>query len=157
MVGAVNLHASCVAFGEDAVLIQGEPGSGKSTLALELIETAGNGLGVEVMRARLVSDDRTLVRQVDGMLMASVPENLSGKIEVRGLGILEVPDTQRSARLALVILLQPKASRMPDTAQTVQILDVKLPLVVFPSESGALPSRVRAAFLRVKSAVAHGQ
>ena len=46
-----TLHASCVAIGDLAVLIQGHSGAGKSDLALRLVDRG----------AKLVSDDYTLL------------------------------------------------------------------------------------------------
>src|SRR3712207_9214581 len=73
-------HASCVAISGCAVLIGGRSGSGKSDLALRLIDRG----------ASLVSDDQTMVRRLNGRLLASAPPSIVGKLEVRGLGILEL-------------------------------------------------------------------
>ena len=73
-----TLHASCVAKDGRAILISGRSGSGKSDLALRLIDRG----------ADLVSDDYTIVRRVGGKLVATAPENIRNKLEIRGLGIL---------------------------------------------------------------------
>ena len=57
------LHATCVAFGANAVLILGAAGSGKSALALQLM-----ALGCD-----LVSDDRTAVVAEGAKLIAAAP------------------------------------------------------------------------------------
>ena len=54
---SLTVHASCVAFGNKAVLIRGKPGSGKSDLVLQLIDAQGYGLGAKLLRAKLVADD----------------------------------------------------------------------------------------------------
>lgn len=86
------LHATCVEADGHGLLILGGSGSGKSTLALDLI-----GLG-----ARLVADDRTILRAREGGLVASPPEVLEGRIEARHVGLLRLPFTAR-ARVGLAI------------------------------------------------------
>ena len=82
------IHGTCVALGPHAALIRGRSGSGKSDLALRFLALPPEH-GLEPL---LVADDQVWVeRQKDGSLVASAPSNLAGKIEVRGLGILEVP------------------------------------------------------------------
>src|SRR3546814_17916312 len=75
----VNIHASCVAAGNGGVLILGNSGQGKSDLALRLIDRG----------ARLVADDRCDIWFERGRLWCRPPENLPGKLAVRGIGILE--------------------------------------------------------------------
>nr|WP_298919646.1 HPr kinase/phosphatase C-terminal domain-containing protein [uncultured Roseobacter sp.] len=84
------LHASCVALRGRAVLIQGESGSGKSGLALELMAYG----------AELVSDDQTVLLELDGALWATAPASIKGLIEARGVGIL----TAKSCGSAEVVL-----------------------------------------------------
>src|SRR3546814_8932333 len=79
----VNIHASCVAAGNGGVLILGQSGQGKSDLALRLIDRG----------ARLVADDRCDIWHERGRLWCRPPENLAGKLEVRGIGIVERPWT----------------------------------------------------------------
>jgi serine kinase of HPr protein (carbohydrate metabolism regulator) len=72
-----TLHASCVAIKGRAVLIEGRSGEGKSDLALRLIDRG----------AVLVSDDQTICQRRDGVLHATPPATIAGKIEVRSVGI----------------------------------------------------------------------
>lgn len=101
----VNIHASCVLLGEagthmhaDAragILLLGQSGSGKSQLALRLIERG----------AILVSDDRTELHSNSDVLVAQTPRNLAGLLEVRGMGVVELPFAPQ-AQIALAVLLQ---------------------------------------------------
>lgn len=110
------VHASCVAIGGRAMLIAGPSGAGKSDLALRLIDRG----------ATLVSDDYTSLRVEDGRLIASAPELIAGKLEVRGLGILDVYRLVE-APVALWIDLAPP-ERLPAPA-THGIAGVTLPAV----------------------------
>ena len=105
------IHGTCVALGPHAALIRGPSGSGKSDLALRFLALAAEP-GLEPL---LVADDQVWVeRQKDGSLVASAPPTLAGKIEVRGLGIVEVPHRE-AARLALAVdlVLPQEVPRMP--------------------------------------------
>ncbi len=100
------IHATCVAIAATGVLIRGASGAGKSDLALRLIDGG----------AELVADDYCEITVKDGHLVAAVPLNLAGKIEVRGFGIVPLPFCA-SAVVGLVVDLMPEADveRMPGT------------------------------------------
>lgn len=89
---STSLHATCVAFGDRAVLIRGPSDSGKSALALELI-----GIG-----AVLIADDLTPLRREGKKIIALAPPRLRGVIEARGVGLLHTPYRER-AKLCLVV------------------------------------------------------
>ncbi|MDP4143095.1 MAG: HPr(Ser) kinase/phosphatase [Bacillota bacterium] len=63
------------------ILITGESGVGKSETALELVKRGH----------RLVADDAVDIKEVDNILHGSSPYITSGMLEVRGLGIIDVP------------------------------------------------------------------
>ena len=69
--------------------------------------------------------------------MASAPETIAGKMEVRGIGIVTV-ETEESGILGLVVDLAPDPpERMPEP-ETVEILDIALPLLrLNPFEASA--------------------
>ena len=121
------IHGTCVALDGVAVLLRGPPGSGKSDLALRLIDGGG----------RLIADDQTLVEMRDGRLMASAPENIARKMEVRGVGVLAV-ETEESGILGLVVDLEPDPpERMPEP-ESAEILGAALPLLrLNPFEASA--------------------
>ncbi len=113
------LHASCVALGaRRAVLILGPSGSGKSALALQLI----------ALGARLVADDRTLLRPDGASLIASAPATITGRIEARGLGLIELPHLPEAAVTLVVDLSEPETDRLPPRRMT-RVLGHDLPLV----------------------------
>ena len=97
------LHATTVAIGEVAVVIEGRSGSGKSDLALRLI---GRG-------AVLVSDDQTLLIRRGETLIARAPDTIAGQIEVRGIGIVTMPHVSE-APVGLIVRLGDEDQRMPE-------------------------------------------
>jgi serine kinase of HPr protein (carbohydrate metabolism regulator) len=141
------IHGTCLALGDDGVLLLGAPGSGKSDLALRLIDAAGMGLSGVARIARLVADDQVAIRRADGRLIASAPQALAGKLEIRGIGIVDIAP-QANAALRLAVRLTPAAEieRLPDLAQArMEILGIAIPLVLIDPEKASAPARIRAA------------
>lgn len=133
-----RVHASCVAIDGRGVLLRGPSGSGKSDLALRLIDAG----------ARLVADDQTELTAADGEVIAAPPTSLAGLMEVRGLGVVRMPDHAERAPVRLVIDLVPAAEveRMPAPA-SVTLAGIALPrLALAPFEASA-PAKVRLALL----------
>ncbi|WP_395685428.1 HPr kinase/phosphorylase [Aestuariivirga sp.] len=141
------MHGTCLALGEDGVLLLGEPGSGKSDLALRLIDAAGGGLSGHLRPARLVADDQVLIRRQASRLMATAPPALSGMLEIRGLGLARVTTVPEIA-LTLAVRLTPanEIERMPDLASArIGILGIGLPLIRLDPIMASAPARLRAA------------
>jgi len=105
------VHGSCVAFGRRAALLRGRPGSGKSDLALRFMALPREG----ECEPRLVADDQVWVEaREDGSLVASPPKTIAGKIEVRGLGIVDVPFLAEAQLVLVCDLVSDKdVPRMP--------------------------------------------
>jgi serine kinase of HPr protein (carbohydrate metabolism regulator) len=116
------------------VLIGGRSGSGKSDLALRLIERG----------AALVSDDYTLVRRVEGRLLASAPETIAGRIEMRGVGILQFP-AQSDVPVALFVDLDTSPQRMPEAGETRLLAGVAVPVVGLSGLEASAPLKLEAA------------
>lgn len=110
----LNVHATVVAVGDRAVLLRGPSGAGKSDLALRLIDGG----------AILVADDRALLSVADGRLVARPAPPIAGLIEVRGVGLVQVPHAA-AATVSLVCDLVPPdgVERMPEP-DAVEILGV---------------------------------
>ena len=141
------IHGTCLAIGGDGVLLLGAPGSGKSDLALRLIDAAGMGLSGVARIARLVADDQVAIRRAEGRLIASAPQALAGKLEIRGIGIVDIAP-QANAALRLAVRLTPAAEieRLPDLAQArMEILGIAIPLVLIDPEKASAPAWIRAA------------
>jgi len=105
------VHGTCVALGRRGALLRGSPGSGKSDLALRFMALPGEG----EFQPLLVADDQVWVEAgANGALMASPPETIAGKIEVRGLGIVDVPFLAQAQLVLVCDLVGGKdAPRMP--------------------------------------------
>jgi len=133
-----NLHSSTVALDGRAVLISGPSGSGKSDLALRMLDRGFT----------LVSDDRTILRRLGGKLIASAPDSIKGKLEVRGVGIVEMK-TVANVPVALVVELTSEIPRMPDDDQERLILGAGIPLINVDALTASAPSKVALALERL--------
>ncbi len=128
---AETIHASTVAIDGRAVLISGPSGSGKSDLALRLLDRG----------FVLVSDDQTLLRRDGDRLLATAPPNIAGKLEVRGIGIVEIERTS-DVPVALIVELRSDIQRLPDDSQERPILGVNLPQVSIDAMPASAASKV---------------
>jgi HPr kinase/phosphorylase len=75
-------HGALVEVQGVGVLLLGPSGIGKSECALELVARG----------SRLVADDVVRLRREGGRLLGSAPELIRHYMEIRGIGILYIPD-----------------------------------------------------------------
>ena len=130
-----TIHASAVLVGTRAVLIRGASGAGKSRLAFDLILAGRTG---QIPPAVLVGDDRVHLWASGGQLMVSPAPQLSGLIEIRGLGIRRCPFTAEATVGVVVDLEASDAERLPPPENLLTHLHgVEIPRI--PVESGFLP------------------
>ena len=129
-----TIHASCVARGGRGILIAGRSGSGKSDLALRLLDRG----------AVLVSDDYTAVRAKDGALIASAPANIAGKMEVRGVGIVDAA-TADAVPVAFFVDLDATVERLPEPDAAKVIAGIAIPLMALGSLEASAPIKVELA------------
>ncbi len=138
------LHATTISVAGRAALICGNSGAGKSDLALRCLSMAASPLNPTA--ARLVADDQTIVTRRASELIATAPEAIAGRLEIRGLGIVTIEHEQR-ATIALVVDLSSKtpASRLLDPWPGAIILGLAAPLLrLLPFEASA-PAKLLAA------------
>ena len=129
-----TVRGTCVAIGGRAVLLRGESGAGKSDLALRLIDRG----------ARLVSDDYTEVRLEGGNLLARAPATIAGRIEMRGVGIVEV-EAAADVPLCLLVELDRAPERLPEGPVPTEIAGTVIPAVALAALEPSAPLKVEAA------------
>jgi HPr kinase/phosphorylase len=129
--GSPTIHASVVLVGAHAVLVRGPAGSGKSRLVLDLIQAAASGA---LRFARLVADDRVYLCGAHGRLVARPPAALAGLLEVRGVGLRQLPYEPMAVVSRVVDLDAAASMRMPEGAATQAVIEgLRLPrLAVAP-------------------------
>ena len=138
LLSSETIHASTVASDGRAVLIAGPSGSGKSDLALRLLDRGFT----------LVSDDQTIVRREGDRLVASAPPTIKGKLEIRGIGIVEM-DTMDDVPVALFVELTSEIMRLPDDRRERPVLGINLPLVSVDALTASAASKVALALDRL--------
>ena len=148
--GPELFHGTCIALGRTAALLRGPSGSGKSDLALRFLFLARrNPAALEA--PILVADDQVYLTRQEGRLLARAPEAIRGKMEVRGVGIVDLKSLEQ-AELALVVDLVPatEVERLPEGDTTTRLLGVEVPLArLYPWEASA-PIKLAVALARTK-------
>lgn len=120
---------SAVAIGGRALLIEGRPGSGKSSLALALIDRG----------AQLIGDDGVSLARRDGKVVAAPPPHIRGKLEIRGVGLVDLPPA--SAPAALILSLAAEMPRLPEDVGARELLGVKIPVLAMQIGAPAMAPR----------------
>jgi serine kinase of HPr protein (carbohydrate metabolism regulator) len=138
LLSSETIHASTVASDGRAVLISGPSGSGKSDLTLRLLDRGFT----------LVSDDQTIVRRDGDRLIASAPPTIKGKLEIRGIGIVEMA-TVSDVPIGLYVELTSEIMRLPDDRRERPVLGVNLPLVSVDALTASAASKVALALDRL--------
>jgi HPr kinase/phosphorylase len=119
-----TIHASAVLIGARAALIRGPAGAGKSRFVLALLQAGTQGI---LPFTRLVCDDRAHVEAVHGRLLVRPASALAGLLEVRGLGLRQLPHEPAAVVGWVVDLAENDAARMPSAAGTLTLEGVTLP------------------------------
>ena len=120
-----NIHATALVVGETGVLVTGPSASGKSRFARHCLVAAG----LRGRYAALVSDDRVLVTNCHGRLLAETPVTIAGLIEIRGFGIVRVDHIPAAViHLAVSLAAAEDAERMPQMCRFEPVPGLELPL-----------------------------
>lgn len=146
MAGASELvHGTAIALRKGAAwraaLIRGASGTGKSDLALRCLATPSSGLlSAEIA---LIADDQVRVDRRAASLEVSCPPQLRGKLEVRGIGIIEV-DSVDVAVLDLIVDLAPRIDvpRLPDPPLRCMLQGLSLPRLVLTALDASAPLKL---------------
>lgn len=135
------IHGSCVAIGQEGVLLLGASGSGKSDLALRLMDRG----------ALLVGDDYLAAEIRNSALWVQPAPRLAGLIEVRNLGLCTTQHLTE-ARIALVVRLDDTPQRLPlDETEIVQ--GIGLPRLILNAYEASAPIKVEWALQQRRSSV----
>ncbi len=144
------VHGTCVALGTSAALIRGSSGDGKSDLALRFLSLPQDAAG----EAKLVADDQVCLSVKNESLTATPPTNLAGLLEVRGLGIRQVPFIA-TARVVVVCDLVDRRDvpRMPpDPWDQATLAGITVPVLKLAAFEASAPLKLKLAIL---DAMAH--
>ena len=91
--------------------------------------------------AILVSDDYTILTRSGDGLLASAPETIRGRIEVRGIGLIGMP-FENAAPVALIVTLDDPVVRMPEPDQSRTLAGISLPLVALAAFEVSAPIKI---------------
>lgn len=142
------IHGTCVALGDHAAMLTGAPGSGKSDLALRFIHETPKEFDPV-----LIADDQLFVTKTDGHLIARTPDAIAGRIEVRGVGILQVPYRPEAQLGLFVDLVAPEEvpRLLPDPLPVRDVCGIKLPVITLAPFEASAHLKLRFAILTMFS------
>lgn len=126
MTGELFFNLSAVAIEGRALIIDGPPGSGKSSLALALIDRG----------AGLIGDDGVSFHVSEsGQLLASPPPEITGLLEVRGVGLVSLI-SEGDVPVALILKLVNEndaalGERLPSALNIRSIMGIEVPVLPF--------------------------
>ena len=134
----VNIHGVLLSIFGIGVLVTGESGMGKSEVALEMIKKGHV----------IISDDRVDIKKVGHKLVGFAPFLLKGFLEIRGIGIINVPrmfgssKVNDSSNVDLVVHFEPFDKNREYTRvgveinQYQEILGLSIPKITIPVTAG---------------------
>ena len=140
------IHGTCVAFWAYAALLRGPSGSGKSDLAFRFL-----ALPAEATHApMLVADDQVFVEARGDSLFASAPPTIAGRLEVRGIGIIELPYVGHAELVLAVDLVAPQnVPRMPpEPWEQTMIARNSVPCIALQPFEASAPLKLKVALFR---------
>lgn len=135
---AEMVHGTCVALGQHGALLRGPSGCGKSDLALRFLFLARRGPVAREAPA-LVADDQVELTRAGDRVLAASPASIRGKLEVRGVGIVNVKSVSQCELALVVDLVKPEeVERLPGPDLRSWVAGVELPLLrLAPFEESA--------------------
>lgn len=144
------VHATAIAVAGRGALIRGPSGSGKSDLALRCLSLAPSTLLPSAVE--LVADDQVILTRDEtanrARLIATAPQTLRGRLEVRGVGIIDIA-TIPAAEIALVVdlTLEGPCERFPDPWNKVLCAGFDVPVLRLSPFTESAAQKVIAALL----------
>ncbi len=152
-----QVHGVLVSIFGLGVLIKGQSGVGKSEIALELIHRGHY----------LVTDDSVVIRKTDdNTLIGTAPELLRNRLEIRGIGIVNVQKLYgitkviQNKKIDLVVELKPMTGtedRIGNVPKIETILETELPKIEIPIHGGrSISNMIEAAVANFELRETHG-
>jgi len=135
VIQTTQIHGTCVAIDNAAVLLLGPPGSGKSDLALRLIDDG----------ATLIADDRVDLSAEDKSLIATPPQNIAGLIEVRGIGIAKIEHAVEGIVVCVFEMTPPDHIQRLPTPISWKALNCRVPLIRLNPFAASACAKIRLA------------
>ncbi len=121
-------HACALEIDRIGILIRGLSGSGKTSLLMGLLERAQQ----ENKEAFLIADDRVYLKTSASELVAETPPTIAGSVEIRGHGIITLPNKDRTTiNLVVELVKDENIERMPGQKLS-EVEGLHLPLVEVP-------------------------
>jgi len=133
----ILIHGTGVFIDGKGILIKGPSGTGKSDLALRLMALGAELIGDDYVEVSRITQNRAIMQ---------APETIAGKIEVRNVGILNVP-FRHMARIDMVVELIldiTSLERLPQQ-KTILLDGAKIPCLDFYAFEASAPEKLRAA------------
>lgn len=131
-----QIHGVCLSVHGTGIIITGKSGAGKSELALELINRGHF----------LVADDSVIMKFIDDdHIIASAPDILKNRLEIRGLGIIDVTKLYGVTRVLekidvhLIIEIKPYEGNEERIGLNILYEEIeghKIPKIVIPMSPG---------------------
>lgn len=144
------VHGTCVALGRSAALIRGPSGAGKSDLALRFLFLARRGPAA-LEPPTLVSDDQVILSRQGDLIRAAPPETIAGRLEARGVGIVEVKwSAEADLRLVVDLVAPSHVPRLPET-ETAEILGLPVRRICLAPFEASAPIKLAAAIVMARS------
>lgn len=132
-VSSETLAAACVALNGRAVLIESRDTQARAELALRLVDRGGS----------LIAGEHTICQRQDGQLIACAPTKDRGRIEVAGLGIVELPSQERAQVDLLIVILDTPTLFPQETTRRLAGIPVRV--VTLAALDPAAPAKIAVA------------
>lgn len=141
------VHGTCVALGPTAALLRGPSGAGKSDLALRFLFLARRGPAA-LHPPLLVADDQVRLIRDGSRILAKAPDAIRGRIEIRGVGIVEAKSLPQAELGLIVELVTGGVERLPEESSTALLLGIDLPLLRLVPWEASAPIKLAVALAR---------